>query len=276
MDEETRQARAKTWILRTIAELAKELELKITAMQHYVFLDGSGKPEESEVVGFCGYLAHAETWDALRPAWKDKLRLYGLTTLHTKHAMNLHGEFHSKAISWGPPKFKARDDLLLDFVRLIKAIGLRGVGCLIESRLLKPHQIKRGDLALLESVVRGALSLLRPDEALSLFVDDEQGFAHLCYDLYSKLKKENADVRSRLKAICFGDDESFAGLQAADLFAYLAREELMRKTGKTSTKPNPVWVELIRETSGDLGIVNIVDFWDASKLSEAILKKKKQ
>ena len=74
------------------------------------YYDGSGKPEDSEVVTLTGVVASESVWERFEPEWHEALTRHGASVLHMKEAMALKGLFSSED-GWTDKKV---DALLID------------------------------------------------------------------------------------------------------------------------------------------------------------------
>jgi hypothetical protein len=73
-------------------------------------------------------------------------------------------------------------------------------------------------------------------------------------------------------AICFADDKCTPPLQAADLWAYLNREEIER----LSDSPDAVQSPFFQAISEQRRMLTTSTFWDAEKLALSIKRNEKR
>jgi hypothetical protein len=69
------------------------------------------------------------------------------------------------------------------------------------------------------------LNLTHPNDRLTFICDDDEQMALPMYKLYRRVKLVDPDARSKLKGLCFADDEYLFALQAADMISFLIRRE---------------------------------------------------
>lgn len=124
---------------------------------------------------------------------------------------------------------------------------MQAIGISADSRHVshKAMESKRPDMMLFERAVTNASRALPDGEKLFLFCDWEDGFDVLCCKLLSKLRVQNIANAREIDLIAFGDDETYAELQAADMFAYLACKELQRQSERPDEPSDPLYVQLM-------------------------------
>jgi hypothetical protein len=107
---------------------------------------------------------------------------------------------------------------------------------------------------LLFSAAIDALFANAPTGQVMTFVcDDEQDSAMEYYKLFNKYKQQHPALRPRLVGLCFFDDKFAAHLQAADMAAYVLREEARRVAERPNDPPSKlvaVLSEHSRTTTG--------------------------
>ena len=67
------------------------------------------------------------------------------------------------------------------------------------------------------------ISFVKDTDSLSVICDDEEETAPKVYKLYRTLRLNYSDVKQRIAALAFADDEVFRGVQAADMVSSLIR-----------------------------------------------------
>jgi hypothetical protein len=108
-------------------------------------------------------------------------------------------------------------------------------------RLTNPHYLG------FEQVVREVVGLSNvsgQQHTIGLIVDDEQEYSIECYRLLAKLKLKNPDMRNRVTSLCFANDISYPPLQAADLLAYVTRQELIARSLEPGRAPGALYCAL--------------------------------
>jgi len=79
---------------------------------------------------------------------------------------------------------------------------------------------------------------------LSIVVDDDPEFAMGCYDYVNQLKREFPKVRERVHSVCFVNDESYSGVQAADMLAWEARRLMVERKKDPKTPMSELYQAL--------------------------------
>lgn len=217
--------------------------------KHWLCLDGGGKCREHKYIAFCGYVDTVDNFERFMVGWQFVLKEYGLKSLHFTEAMAWEGEWARLRNEWGERDCETkRTEALSRFVTLVNQQStMQAVGVSADSRHVshKARDSKRPDLMLFERAITIATSRLIPGERLSLFCDWEDGFDVLCCRLLSKLRAQNVQNARCIDLIGFGDDETYAELQAADMFAWLACKELQRKAERPSEPPHRLFTQLM-------------------------------
>jgi Protein of unknown function (DUF3800) len=86
---------------------------------------------------------------------------------------------------------------------------------------------------------------------IGIICDDEEKYAVQCYKLFTKARRENRGLRKMLTSLCFGDDEHFLQLQAADFLAYIIRSEASRRFHNEPHKCGELYAKFLTVESGD-------------------------
>jgi len=222
---------------------------KFAVSKYWLCLDGGGKWREQKYIAFCGYVDTVDNFERFMASWQFVLKEFGLKSLHFTEAMAWDGDWARLRREWGEQECDAkRTDALSRFVTLVNQHStMQAVGVSADSRHVshKARDSKRPDLMLFERAITIATNRLISGERLSIFCDWEDGFDVLCCKLLSKLRTQNVANARCIDLIAFGDDETYAELQAADMFAWLACKELERQSERSGEPPDPLWVQLM-------------------------------
>jgi hypothetical protein len=139
---------------------------------------------------------------------------------------------------WGDDWDIKRDEMLQELVEIIQRANLICVGAVVDavcyrdllddpnyklhwkdSNVFAFHHIIMSGIAKIEKVNTPA--------PISIVGDDDKANALGFYDLLDSLRSHPdpvfAKVKDRVHCICFGNDGSYAGLQAADMIGYESR-----------------------------------------------------
>jgi hypothetical protein len=217
-----------------------------------LFLDGGGKLREHKVIAFCGFMAHPAAMEDFENTWRALCSAASLPKgLHMSEAMTWNGEvWQAKRAEWGDRADAERLVLLRGFAATIARSPLRAVGNVASSAYISEKGLNstRPDLVMFEKAISNAVGAMAPDGSLFLFCDWEDGFDALCCKLLAKLRIERPDLGHRVKVLSFADDMWFAQLQAADMLAYLACKDLLRKANTPDAPVDPLYAELTAST----------------------------
>ncbi len=231
-------------------------------------VDDSGRGQDPVFI-LAGYVGRDRNWIELDRKWRDLLRKHRLKYLKGTEAGNLAGQFNR----WTAEK---RDDLVLQFVRLIKQYALIGV------RVVIPHQDFRRSLRFDAMVRRGRWYFKQPyfvafdcvfgavlsyarkrsqfEKVDFIFDNGLVDRRNLSFAYDPLLKSLGSDVLLLAGAPIFRDDKDFAPLQAADLLAWHIRRDFYERSNGRSFE-SQVWSSLseFNEIQVDLNRKELAD-----------------
>jgi Protein of unknown function (DUF3800) len=198
------------------------------------FFDESGKFKDKRVTSFCGFCSPPSKLPAFEDEWNALLRHYGLPCLAMKRALRRKIPFSPTE----PAKEREeRNAVLRRFVECIRKHFELGVAVAVEVEAYKtwpyPSKKKIGGsddphyLSFMAAAL-GCAKFVANEDRLALVCDDEQATAINCYKFYQRMRVVDPEVKGKLVAITFADDEKFPALQAADLLASLFRLDVLR------------------------------------------------
>jgi hypothetical protein len=103
-------------------------------------------------------------------------------------------------------------------------------------------------------------ALIAPGYPLSLALtfDEDEEFAVECYQIISRLRRDNSDLRELVVSIGFADDRVYPALQAADILAHFTHERLV--TGQIPELLH----RLATPESGSILLFDGGEMWDES------------
>jgi hypothetical protein len=258
-----------------------------------VFLDESGHFSSTDFVCMAGYMATGDGWEALCVGWRFLLReKYKIPALHMREIMSPAGK--SPAASWDRDH---KVDMLRDFILLIRKHTEVGFGCALDARHYREvvktiaatadaHGLKakpfKAQMFCMARVVRLVMQYLDDTNAsederkTSLMFDDDEQYSRICYGLLCDLKKRIPAIKKSVVNICFGDDEWYYPLQAADLLSYASCNEL--KKGSNGWKDSNVFSDLLKDEDPTYGKRYLSELWsdgeeDSKALMEAIIRE---
>jgi Protein of unknown function (DUF3800) len=241
---------------------------------HQVFCDESGKYEQDPLIAFSGVSATANHLAAFDDDWRVLLRSYGLDDLHLARVSRL-AEDHGYRFRIGQT-IDQRTDLLIPFadcinkhleVGLIQAWSVQGYNALsFNARRSLGGSADPYFIAFVRGLA-AIVDFIGEDDRIQIICDDDINTAWDCYNHYRALGKADPDIPKKAVAISFANDKHFPALQAADMVAFLARQEANEKFyGKLNTWRR-LYDRLTMEPSPPYGIMR----WFAVYADEAML-----
>ena len=253
------------------AEISAQNTIIESKIVHGCF-DESGKWVDSAgVFVFAGLVIFQGALQDLATKWGARLKADGLSHTSMKEAMHFEGPY--RKLKGAPEK---RDAVVRDLAQLVAAAHSLRVASPMETATLDAFRAlpqsdreKLGNdpyYAGFETCVIGALQS-RVDVLLHIVCDLAEQYSEKCLAAFHKMRRLRADIKSRCVGIAFADDETHAGLQAADLIAYCARAELLAKSGK---EPAPVVREVIELfNSQDQSVHSVIYHLEGKGLGDA-------
>lgn len=210
------------------------------------WFDESGKLADSDYVVFAGFIGKPASWNEFSFQWTKRLRAGArkVPYLHTVDAMSLRGAI------WKNWNSRDRDTLLIDLAKILHAHVPHGIvaHCVVND--FRVHTILKEKLgnphyAAFEACMMGLLEYSRSGrDDLHIITDDEEKYGVECYKLLNKLKIRHPKVRNLISGFCLNDDRKFPPLQAADLWSYFHRQELVRLKNTPNEPQHPVYAAL--------------------------------
>lgn len=212
-------------------------------MTYYnVAFDESGKANDSHVI-FAGFFDTDVRWSEFSRQWKAKMRPYGFEYFHAKQAFHFKGPWEQfkgdteKEIA-GHNLIRALADLIEDFPKegITHTIGSA------EFKALPSHKREsvRNDpfYAAFDASLKNLVAKpsVDPSDRFYLICDDSEEYSGQCLEMYRRFRRADPANATRFAGICFVDDESYAPLQLADLYAYIIRRNAMGIHGDLSAE----------------------------------------
>ncbi len=259
--------------------------ISFTGLSDSVSMDRSGKVMKAVLWGYfdeaghfrgagdylcmAGYIGDEDGWNAFTERWGKLLRKYGITAVHMKDMIALQDEYGK--LGWD---HDYRDKVVLpEFIEVIKdhlAVGLGIAVDLKHLRQMPPESQKAiGDPYYLcfMRMIRLVIDTARKagvEFPMALIFDDSEEYSIKCYRLLSRLRQENAEVKSLIGSISFADDAIYYPLQAADVLAYESLKELKQKAGGYDSRKH--FNNLVTRT--EMGLAYDSHFYDGAALDE--------
>jgi hypothetical protein len=241
------------------------------------YLDDSGKESnpESRYVAMAGYAAHDSYWDSFQGEWVHMLLKHGIVQVHMRDLIPIKGIYEQ--LGWDIQK---RDEVIADFIEVIKRNHLIGFGVVVDRDAWKTHVaplVKNAPKAesnshhfcfarmmrmLIDRIKRSGI-----DDFMAVTFDTDREFAAARFNLFSDIWNTDTEARQYLSSISFADVVKHPQLQAADMLAWESRKELIQKIGGDSTTR---WKDLFSALPG-----KPLDYegqlWDEDALKNTLL-----
>jgi len=218
----------------------------------HVYADASGKLSNSDYTSFCGYVAHVSEWQSFTFEWENCRFKWQVPPIHMSAIMHPenHPEWLKVKTQWGAEWEAKRDAMLLDLAATVGRAAIVCVGAVVDAGHFR--KIAEADpdfkslfkdtmyLALHTVVKQGIekTEVLDRHSPISLVLDDDQEYSIMCYKLLQAMKRDDPKVKERIHSLAFVNDESFPGVQAADVAAYESRRLMVEEMKNPNTPPS--------------------------------------
>ena len=210
-------------------------------MTFSAIFDESGTHESSELIVFGGLIAHQEELNKLSHEWNRRLEEFdrSVTFFHMV-------EFNRRYQTSTESERQKLDSLVSDLADMICERVTEG--CLnsitaSEFKALPQEQRKRYNNPFYYAFEAGISALAKasqsPADNISLTCDDSDD-AEKCLAAFKRLKRLHPHMVAKLSCISFTDDKFYPPLQAADMFAYCYRAELVSAAPGLWQKPRAI------------------------------------
>jgi hypothetical protein len=221
----------------------------------YIYADESGKMgKKSDFVCICGYIGHDSEWGRFSEEWRSLQFRWGVPTIHMSAIMNPERNEKDKRwlgvkTRWGSHWEHDRDQMLREFAGLIQQGNVASIGAIVDSA----HFLRLSDkfkeawedpyymaLQLVLGEAIDKINLVGSRDVLNLILDDSEEHAFKCYKKVTSMKRSIDHYKNRIAGIGFATDDFWPGIQAADMFAYHARNFMREKQENPDAKPSPI------------------------------------
>jgi hypothetical protein len=240
-----------------------------------VFFDESGHVADHPHVVFGGCVASSEAALAIGERWESTLKEYGLESISMKDAMGLHGNLRTWRTSGSRKEREdARDVLVL---RLVKEAILNVkffVSCIVTTEDFKglPEKqrkaLKDPEYMGFEGCMLQVMSHEDAQDPIQICYDNAEEYAIEVLKLYKRMRVLNPEFKKRCANLTFAEDQFFAALQLADVYAYCIREShrpdrelkpLVRKLLAIMEPDGPTDIGFTYHANGALGQGVLID-----------------
>lgn len=238
------------------------------------YFDDSGQESLSSGPFVClaGYLAHYSYWERFINQWQHKLMKHNISCIHMKDMVHLAGEYSS--LDWDEKK---RDEVLLDFIEVIRENHLIGFGVGVDTNAWRDYRKKTNMVktkvgnvqyycfARMMRMIFDRFEKALPSELISIVFDTNPEFAANRLKFFQTYRAHEKLLRRYMTSITFADPLSMSGLQAADILAWETRKELIQKAGgHNSTKRYEALMAVLPGYQPDY----TNEFWSEKELRE--------
>ncbi len=225
--------------------------------QYMMFVDESGKlGASSDYTSLCGYVAHAGEWIRFGEEWESCLFKWQVPPIHMGRIMypnSKEDKWKRKYEEWGSDWEIKREEMLQELVEIIQRANLICIGAVVDARCYREllqdpgytlHWNDSNVFAFHHIIMSGIsrVETVNMRSPITIVVVDDNGTALEFYRMLDTLRghpdQKFARVKDRIHAICFGNDSSYAGLQAADMIAYESRNLMRNQMNTPDSKPS--------------------------------------
>jgi hypothetical protein len=244
------------------------------------FFDESGKFKDKHVISFCGLCSPLARIRAFEEDWKGLLGHFGLQSLSMKRALRHKIKLSQSVEAKSAPE---RNKALEPFAESIRKHFELGVAVTVDVDAYEkwPTYAKKkmggSDnphyFAFLSALMISG-HYLQDEDRLGLVCDDDRETAINCYGLYQRVRTVVSDLRNKLVAITFADDNEVVPLQAADMLSSLCRLEAGRKFHREYFEYVPLFNSLTAPSSSG-GIKWGVRFYSKEHLEDLARRMRK-
>lgn len=216
---------------------------------------GKGRNPNADRTSFCGYVAHQTIWQAFSTHW-DSLRFkWGLPPIHMARITkpeNKDDAWKQLKEKWGDEKWnKVMPVVFQELREVVRESRIVCVGAVVDSKhfrelaekdkLFKKAYKDPIHMAFHFFIMRAmdAIEVVDTTSPVGVVIDNDKEFAMACYKQLESLKSladypnpfqsNFARVKQRIHSMCFVDDNSYPGVQAADMIAYEARRIMVER-----------------------------------------------
>lgn len=241
----------------------------------HCFLDDSGKDGQSSNpwVIMAGYLLGFDAVVNLNEKWLQLLMKHRISEIHMKDLIPLVGMYVK--LGWEIPK---RDEVLQEFVQVIREAKLIGVGVAVEMAAWNKQKKDHPELTwgagvqqfCLERILSRMIEMLHDagvDEKIALVFDTDPEFGANRFNLFCALMGHDPRAAQRLTSITFGHPAHYPGLQCADVLAWETRKEQIQKAG--GYKSTKRWDQLFAAMP-EYSLDYMGERWDDAQFEKAM------
>jgi hypothetical protein len=212
---------------------------------YHIYGDESGKLRgNADRTSFCGYVGHVGMWDAFGEMWKDCRFKWQVPPIHMSRMMfpdSKNDAWKKVKDDWGTQWEGLRDQLLRELAEIVFQSRIICVGAVVDAAHFRTicatdahfKALHRDPvhMAFHTFVMRGIDRVETVDKfsPIGVVVDNDAEFAMKVYEQFESLKHTFPKVRERVHAISFVTDDSYPGVQAADMIAYEARRVMVER-----------------------------------------------
>jgi hypothetical protein len=221
--------------------------------------DESGKLRNvnCDYTSFCGFFGMSQEWERFEATWWSLRTKWSVPPIHMAKIYHPDEDdgWAKKKKEWGNNWEGLRDDMLRDFYSLVFSSNLVCVGAVVDAahfRQMPDSAYKQEardpiflseQLMIVDSIEKADMSSSTP-YPISLVIDDDQEMAMKCYEWLNTIKGIIPKVKERICGICFVSDDTYPGIQAADMMAYEARRLMVERKKNPGAAPSEMYLAL--------------------------------
>jgi Protein of unknown function (DUF3800) len=236
--------------------IPKPVELEDWMAVFHVYGDESGKLSgKSDYTSFCGYVGHVSAWAQFAQLWNDCRFKWQVPPIHMSRIAfpdSKDDGWKKVKADWGDGWEKMHKHMLRELGEIVRGCDIVCVGAVVDCKhfrmlaekypLFKKAHRDPIHMAFHMFIIRGidATEVIDKQSNIGIIIDEDKDFAIACYKQLETLKSLAAQgpnfarVKDRVHALSFVNDNSYPGVQAADMIAYESRRLMVENI----TNPN--------------------------------------
>ena len=206
------------------------------------FFDDSGKESaiDNQIVVIAGFVASEDIWKIFTGMWLNSLLRFGISWLHTKDFVCGQGEYASRGWDWPTRKL-----MLEDFLNLIRHSHLTAFAVAIDMDAWREFPQERARkfgnahgfcFARILGVVVERMKTSAPRDIASVSFDCDRAITPARLQRFLEIRDGILEAHRYLQSFSVAEPRTSCPLQAADLLAWEARTEFVRKIKKLDSR----------------------------------------
>jgi hypothetical protein len=248
-----------------------------------VYMDDSGKfaNPKNRYTTICGYVAHVSEWGRFHQEWMNCRFQWQVPPIHMSAIMypDRDAAWQKVKDEWGATWEAKRERMLLEFGGIIVRSAVNCVGAVVDAEHYRSMPKSKFTDTLnplsfsFQWCIIDALNMTKivdENARMNVVIDDDRESSLHCYEILHRLKEGFPDVKKRVDGVAFVDDQSYSGVQAADMIAYESRQLMEAKSKDAGAESSELFKSLTRWGIHQprLFTAAVLDQWASGGLAE--------